>query len=117
MEVYNASVTETHFENEGNAFSVKAVLKTINLMWNGDWSFKGLESSIADSKASLKFTESMAAILVHGGEMEEYFQSGDYFIYTLSRITGQDTVVLEQTKFYVDQDGDLTWTEIYNALD
>lgn len=117
MEVYNASVSEYHFENVDNAVSVKAVLKTINLMWNGDWSFKGLEREIADSKASIKYTESMAAIVLHSGEMEEYFQANDYFIYTLSRITGQDTIVLQQTKFYVDQDGDLASTEIYNALD
>lgn len=117
MEVYNASVTEYHFENADNSVSVKAVLKTINLMWNGDWSFKGLEREIADSKASIKYAESLAAILLHSGELEEYFQTNDYFIYTLSRITGQDTVVLQQTKFYVDQKGDLTWTELYNALD
>ncbi|MCQ2284690.1 MAG: hypothetical protein MJZ57_07305 [Bacteroidales bacterium] len=99
---YNASITESHFANHDNETSVNAVLKTINSFWDGDYSYKGLSTLEADVKADLRFVSAVTAINLHNTELADYFEEGDYFIYTLTRTTGGDNVILHQYKITKD---------------
>ena len=98
---YNASVTEYHFANHDNEVSVKAVLNSLSAFWEGDYTWKG-EIGWADLKADTRFTvESVAAITLNfDNKLVQYFEEGDYFIYTLVR--KDDNTILHQYKFTKD---------------
>ena len=81
----------------------KAVLGTINLYWDGEYTFTGNDEGYTDVKAKTKYVESKVAILAHGNEIKVHMGANDYFYYCLYR---KDNTLLEKTKFYIDEDGD-----------
>ena len=107
---YNASVTEYHFANHDNEVSVKAVLNSLSSFWDGDYTWRG-ETAWADVKADTRFTlESVLAINNNfDNKLAQYFEDGDYFIYTLVR--KDDNTKLHEYKF--TKNGS---EEIFNAL-
>ena len=66
--------------------------------WDGDYVWKG-SVSVTDIKADIRFTaESNFAISTNfDNKLAEYFDEGDYFIYTLKR--NDDNVILHQYKY------------------
>jgi len=116
-ELYNADYTEFSFSNPENTTSVKAVLGTINSAWTGNYAIKGLDTEVADAKAGVKFAASETAILLKSNKFAQYFEEGDYFIYTLKRVTNGE-VILVKTKFTWDfTDQELESEEIYDVID
>lgn len=103
---YNASVTEYNFANHDNEVAVKAVLNSLSNFWNGDYTWKG-ELDWADVKADARFVlESNLAISVNfDSKLAQYFEEGDYFIYTLKRV--DDNTILHQIKYTKDGDEDI----------
>lgn len=98
---YNASITECHFANHDNEVAAMAILKTFSSFWEGDYVWKG-SVSVTDIKADIRFTaESNLAISTNfDNKLAEYFDEGDYFIYTLKR--NDDNVILHQYKYTKD---------------
>lgn len=115
-EFYNASISEYNFASESNEISVKAVLGTIYTLWEGQDAYKGMTADVSDLKAIVKYDESVAAILLHANDLKPYFQEGDYFVYTLTRTT-EGEVILIQNKFYLGEDGNITREKIYDYRD
>ncbi|MCR4964457.1 MAG: hypothetical protein K6A41_02245 [Bacteroidales bacterium] len=109
------TTTEFSFSNSENVTSVKAVLGTINLYWNGDYTFNGNDEAYTDLKAAAKYGESIIAILAHGNEIKTYMSGDDYFVYNLYRKS--DNQLLESTKFFLDEDGDLDTEEIVDNVE
>ena len=98
---YTAAVTEYHFANHDNEVSVKAVLNSLSNFWEGDYTWKGNNLDWADVQADARFTlESYAAITLNFDKMAQYFEEGDYFIYTLTR--KDDNTKLHEYKFTKD---------------
>jgi hypothetical protein len=115
-ELYNAAFTEYHFNNSENATSVKAVLGTINSAWEGDYAIKGLDTDVADAKANLKFAESCLAIELKSNKFKQYFQEGDYFVYTLKRVSNGEKLLVT-AKFYWDfADDELDYEETFSVF-
>ena len=113
---YYTSVSYSQAENTESVISIKAVLGTINLFWNGDYTFTGNDEGYTDLKAQTKFVESKLAILAHGNEIKTHMAADDYFYYRMYRKDG--TVLLDATKFYLDADGNFTSTdEVDNVED
>lgn len=113
---YYTSVSYSQAENTESVISIKAVLGTINLFWNGDYTFTGNDEGYTDLKAQTKFVESKLAILAHGNEIKTHMAADDYFYYRMYRKDGN--VLLESTKFYLDANGNLTSTdEVDNVED
>ena len=100
---YYTTVNYSQAENTESVISIKAVLGTINLFWNGEYTFTGNDEGYTDIKAKTKYLESKAAILAHGSEIKVHMNADDYFYYRLYR---KDNTLLESTKFYLDEDGD-----------
>ena len=98
---YKASVTEYHFANHDNEVAVKAVLGTLSAFWEGDYTWRG-DVNFTDLKADTRFTlEANLAISTNfNNKLAEYFEEGDYFIYTLKR--NEDNVILHQYKYTKD---------------
>lgn len=98
---YNASVTEYHFAHHDNEVAVKAVLGTLSSFWEGDYTWKG-SVDVTDVKADARFTLEAYLSLTTNFEKKlmEYFEEGDYFIYTLKRT--EDNTILHQYKFTKD---------------
>lgn len=98
---YNASVTEYNFANHDNEVSVKAVLNSLASFWEGDYVWKG-DVSFTDLKADARFTlEANLAITTNfSNKLAQYFEEGDYFIYTLKR--SEDNTILHQYKYTKD---------------
>lgn len=98
---YNASVTEYQFDNHDNEVAVKAVLGSMSSFWEGDYTWKG-NVDFTDLKADTRFTmESYVALTTNfDKKLLQYFEEGDYFIYTLTR--KEDNTVLHQFKFTKD---------------
>ena len=113
---YYTSVSYSQAENTESVISIKAVLGTINLFWNGDYTFTGNDEGYTDLKAQTKFVESKLAILAHGNEIKTHMAADDYFYYRMYRKDGNG--LLEATKFYLDADGNFTSTdEVDNVED
>ena len=95
---YNAAVTEYHFANHDNEVSVKAVLNSLSNFWEGDYTWRG-DVDWADVKADARFTlEAVLAINTNfDNKLAQYFEEGDYFIYTLTR--KEDKTIIHQYKF------------------
>lgn len=113
QEKYVASITEWHFANPENQLGVKAVLGTIHSLWEGEYAYKGLSTDICNIKARTRYAESEAAILLHSSELKPYFEQGDYFVYTLTRITDGNEIIV-QLKFYVDEEGYFKSDDLYD---
>ena len=98
---YNASMTEYHFAQHDNEVAVKAVLNSMSSFWEGDYTWKG-EINWADVKADTRFTlESVLAITNNfDNKLAQYFEEGDYFIYTLTR--KDDNTKLHEYKFTIN---------------
>ena len=98
---YNASVTEYHFAHHDNEVAVKAVLGTLSSFWEGDYTWKG-SVDVTDVKADARFTLEAYLSLTTNFEKKlmEYFEEGDYFVYTLKRT--EDNTILHQYKFTKD---------------
>lgn len=98
---YNASVTEYHFAHHDNEVAVKAVLGTLSSFWEGDYTWRG-STDVTDVKADARFTlEAYLAITTNfEKKLMEYFEEGDYFIYTLKRT--EDNTILRQYRFTKD---------------
>lgn len=98
---YNAAVTEYHFQQHDNEVAVKAVLNSLNSFWEGDYTWKG-DVDWTDVKAEARFSmESVLAIKNNfDNKLAQYFEDGDYFIYTLTRV--EDNTVLHKYKFTKD---------------
>ena len=98
---YNASVTEYHFANHDNEVSVKAVLGSLSSFWDGDYTWRG-EVGFTDVKADARFTlESNLAISTNfDNKLVQYFEEGDYFIYSLKR--NEDNTIIHQYKYTKD---------------
>jgi len=96
--------TTTNYElsSNDNVTSVKAILGTINLYWNGNYTFTGDNEDYTDVLAETKFLESRAAILLHGDELKPYMNDGGCFYYNL--YSSDDNELLESVKFYVEDD-------------
>ena len=103
---YNATVTEYHFANHDNEVAVQALLKNMSSFWDGDYTWKG-ELDWADVKADARFTlESVLAINTNfENKLAQYFEEGDYFIYTLTR--KDDNTKLHEFKFTKDGGEDI----------
>lgn len=98
---YNASVTEYHFANHDNEVSVKTTLKNLSAFWEGNYAWKG-DVNFTDLKADWRFDiESVTTINANfDSKLKEYFEEGDYFIYTLKRIEDDGTeTILHQYKY------------------
>lgn len=104
------TTTNFEFANHDNEVSAKAVLGTINVYWNGDYTFTGNDEAYTDLRAEGKYLEALAAILLHGNEIKVHMDADDYFNYRLYRKS--DNVLLEDTKFYLDEDGDFVSVSI-----
>lgn len=113
QEKYVAAITEWHFANSENQIGAKAVLGTIHSLWEGEYAYKGLSTDICNIKARTRYAESEAAILLHSSELEPYFEQGDYFVYTLTRITDGNEMLV-QLKFRVDADGSFGTEDLYD---
>lgn len=100
---YYTTVTYSQPTSSESVISIKAVLGTINLFWNGDYTFTGNDEGYTDIKAETKYLESVAAIVLHGNEIKVHMGADDYFNYRLYRKS--DNVLLEDTKFYLEDDG------------
>ncbi len=110
------TTTNFTFADETNVIRVEAVMGTINLYWNGDYTFTGNDEGYTDVKAKTKYLESKVAISAHGNEIKEHMGADDYFYYKLYRKDGN--VLLESTKYYLDADGNFTsTTEVDNVED
>ena len=98
---YNAAVTY-HFADHDNEVRVDAILKSFSSFWEGDYTWKGNNLAWADAQADIRFTgESVAAITLNfNSKLAEYFEEGDYFIYTLTR--KDDNTKLHEYKFTKD---------------
>lgn len=103
---YNASVTEYHFAHHDNEVAVKAVLGTLSSFWEGDYTWKG-SVDVTDVKADARFTLEAYLSLTTNFEKKlmEYFEEGDYFVYTLKRT--EDNTILHQYKFTKDGGEDI----------
>ena len=102
---YNAAVTEYHFANHDNEVAVQTLIKSLSSFWEGDYTWRG-ETDWADVKADARFTlESVAAITLNFDKMEQYFEEGDYFIYTLTR--KDDNTKLHEFRFTKDGSEDI----------
>ena len=97
------TTTNFEFANNDDVIGAKAVLGTINLYWDGEYTFTGNDEGYTDVKAKTKYVESKVAILAHGNEIKVHMGANDYFYYCLYR---KDNTLLEKTKFYIDEDGD-----------
>jgi len=104
------TTTNFEFANHDNEVSAKAVLGTINVYWNGDYTFTGNDEAYTDLRAEGKYLEALAAILLHGNEIKVHMDADDSFNYRLYRKS--DNVLLEDTKFYLDEDGDFVSVSI-----
>ncbi len=113
-EFYTATVAEYSFSSSSNESSVKAILGTIYNLWEGEYSYKDLTTDESDVEAIARYEESVADIMLYNNNLKAYFESNDYFIYELHRTTDSD-VLLRQTKFYLGNDGNLTYDVIYEA--
>lgn len=97
------TTTNFNFANHDNEVSAKAVLGTINLYWDGEYTFTGNDEAYTDVRAEAKYIQAKVAILAHGNELKAHMDANDYFYYNLYR---KDNTLLEKTKFYIDADGD-----------
>ena len=81
--------------------AVKAVLGTLSSFWEGDYTWRG-DVSFTDLKADARFTlEANLAISTNfNNKLAQYFEEGDYFIYTLKR--NEDNTILHQYKYTKD---------------
>ncbi|MBR4918435.1 MAG: hypothetical protein IKZ52_04375 [Bacteroidales bacterium] len=109
------TTTNFEFDNHDNEVSAKAVLGTINVYWNGDYTFTGNDEGYTDIRAEAKYLECIAAILLHGNEIKVHMNADDYFNYRLYRKS--DNVLLEDTKFYLDEDGYLASAKIADNVE
>ena len=109
------TTTNFNFANQDNVIRAEAVLGTINLYWNGEYTFTGNDEGYTDIKAETKYLESIAAIMLHGSEIKEHMDADDYFNYRLYR--KGDNALLEDTKFYVDEDGDFASVKIADNVE
>ncbi len=109
------TTTNFEFDNHDNEVSAKAVLGTINVYWNGDYTFTGNDEAYTDLRAEAKYLECVAAILLHGNEIKVHMNADDYFNYRLYRKS--DNVLLEDTKFYLDEDGYLASAKIADNVE
>jgi hypothetical protein len=100
---YYTTLSFSQADNTESVISIKAVLGTINVFWNGEYTFTGNDEGYTDVKAKAKYVESKVGILAHGGEIKEHMAADDYFYYRLYRKS--DNALLEATKFYLDADG------------
>ena len=105
------TTTEYFLLSPTDVISAKAVMGTINNYWNGDYTFTGNDVNYTDVKAKTKYLGSVAAILLHGGELKEYMPAETDFI-TYNMYRKSDNALLVSTKFYVDSDGDFTSEEL-----
>ena len=98
---YNAAVSEYHFASHDNEVAVKAVLGTLSAFWEGDYTWRG-DVEFTDLKADARFTlEANLAISSNfNNKLVQYFEEGDYFIYTLKR--NEDNTILHQYKYTKD---------------
>ncbi len=106
---YYTTLSYSQPETSESVISIKAVLGTINLFWNGDYTLTGNDERYTDLKAKAKYLESETAILTHGNDIKAYMDADDYFYYRMYR--KRDNSILESTKFYLDEDGDFTFVE------
>lgn len=109
------TTTNFEFADHDNEVSAKAVLGTINVYWNGDYTFTGNDEAYTDLRAEAKYLECVAAILLHGNEIKVHMNADDYFNYRLYRKS--DNVLLEDTKFYLDEDGYLASAKIADNVE
>ena len=104
------TTTNFEFANHDNEVSAKAVLGTINVYWNGDYTFTGNDEVYTDLRAEAKYLECITAILLHGNEIKVHMDADDYFNYRLYK--KDDNTLLEDTKFYIDDNGNLASVSI-----
>lgn len=112
---YYTTVNYSQPESTASVISLKAVLGTITLFWNGDYTFTGNDEGYTDIKAETKYLESVAAIMLHGSELKEHMGADDYFNYRLYRKS--DNVLLEDTKFYLEDDGDFASVKVADNVE
>ena len=105
----HAYYTTTNFEfsDNDNVIRTEAVLGTINLYWNGEYTFNGDNTGYTDVKAKAKYIESRTAIIAHGNELKANMGADDVFYYKMYR--KEDNVLLESTKFYLNADGNFAY--------
>ena len=99
--------TDFEFASNDNVIRTEAVLGTINLYWNSEFTFNGDNVSYTDVKAKAKYVESRSAIILHGNELKANMEANDCFYYRLYR--KEDNVLLESTKFYLDDNGNFAY--------
>ena len=97
------TTTVFNFAHHDDEVSAKAVLGTLNLYWDGEYTFTGNDEAYTDVRAEGKYLQAKVAILAHGNEIKAHMGANDYFYYNLYR---KDNTLLEKTKFYIDADGD-----------
>ena len=112
---YYTTVNYSQPDNTESVISIKAVLGTINLFWNGDYTFTGNDEGYTDIKAEAKYLESIAAIMLHGSDIKVHMGPDDFFNYRLYR--SSDNVMLEDTKFYLDEDGDFASVKVADNVE
>lgn len=97
---YNASM-EYHFAQHDDEVAVKAILKSMNNYWEGDYTWNG-NVDWADVQAETRYSmESVLAIVANfDSKLKQYFHDDDYMLYTLKR--KEDNKVLWQYKFTKD---------------
>ena len=109
------TTTNFSFADNDNVIRAEAVLGTINLYWNGEYTFTGNDEGYTDIKAEGKYLESVAAIMLHGNEIKEHMGANDYFNYRLYRKS--DNALLEDTKFYLEDDGDFASVKVTDNVE
>lgn len=112
---YYTTINFSQAENTESVISIKAVLGTINVYWIGDYTFTGNDEGYTDVKAKAKYLESVAGILLHGSEIKTHMGADDYFNYKLFRKS--DNVLLEDTKFYLNTDGNFNSAKIADNVE
>ncbi|MBR4136171.1 MAG: hypothetical protein IKU03_07180 [Bacteroidales bacterium] len=109
------TTTDYVFLNPTNAISAKAIVSTINLYWDGEYVFTGNDVNYTDVKAKTKFISAVGAILARGGDIKQYMEGNDYFLYNLYRKS--DNELLVSYKFYLEEDGDFTSQKIVDVVE
>ena len=112
---YYTTINYSKSEDHVDVISIKAVLGTINVLWNGDYTFTGNDEGYTDVKAKAKYLESVAGIMLHGNEIKVHMGADDYFNYKLFRKS--DNVLLEDTKFFLEEDGDFASAKIADNVE
>ncbi|MBO4488181.1 MAG: hypothetical protein J5741_00800 [Bacteroidales bacterium] len=109
------TTTDYVFLNPTNAISAKAIVNTINLYWDGEYVFTGNDVNYTDVKAKAKYISAVTAILARGGDIKQYMEGEDYFLYNLYRKA--DNELLVSYKFYVEEDGDFASQKLVDNVE